>query len=126
MIDGIRYRSRFEAGFAGLLKHRRISFTYERETILYEVPRVYLPDFKIRTASGKEFFVELKGYFPSEDRSKLAEVKRAHPTLDLRLIFQRADTRLSKAARAWSYGQWATNHNFLWADGTLPDAWMEE
>jgi hypothetical protein len=116
----VYYRSGFEAGVAHDLHRREIGFEYEAHKFLYEIPAIYVVDFSIG-----DMHIEAKGYFSPADRRKLLEVKRAHPDLDLRLLFQRANTRLSKARRSMTYGQWATRHGFPWAEGTVPDHWLK-
>lgn len=69
--------------------------------------------------------IEAKGRLTPQDRRKLIEVKRAHPEIDLRLLFQRANTRLSKARNSMTYAQWAKRHGFLWAEGPdVPREWV--
>ena len=72
--------------------------------------------------------VETKGYFydSARDRQKLCLVKEQHPELDIRIVFQKADTKIHKTSKT-TYGEWATDHNFKWADkGIVPDEWIEE
>jgi hypothetical protein len=121
VVDGTRYRSGAEAAVARDLIDRGVSFTYEAERFLYESPRVYTPDFNL--ANG--IHVEFKGRFTSEDRRKLLDVKRANPTLDLRIVFQRARARLSRAPKSQTYGAWATKHGFPWAEGRVPEEWLQ-
>jgi predicted nuclease of restriction endonuclease-like RecB superfamily len=125
-VEGVRYRSAAEAEVAKDLIERGVEFEYEKRQVLYEKPAVYVPDFEIETASGKSILVEFKGWLKPEDRSKLLAVKETHPRLDLRLLFQRAASRISKAAKALTYGAWATRHGFKWAEGVVPQAWLEE
>jgi predicted nuclease of restriction endonuclease-like RecB superfamily len=126
VVEGVTYRSGFEAAVASALVEAGALFEHENDHLFYEVPRMYVPDFTITTSSGKTLYIEAKGYFPAEDRQKMAEVKRANPALDLRIVFQRPHTKLSKARGAWTYATWADRHSILWAEGSVPDEWLGE
>jgi hypothetical protein len=121
-VSGVLYRSAFEASVARDLEKRGIGFEYESENFEYAVPHLYYPDFSLTFHS---FAVEAKGYMPAADRKKLLAVKEAYPDLDLRLLFQRASTKLSRATNSMTYGQWATRHGFTWAEGTIPEEWLD-
>jgi len=125
-VDGVRYRSRFEANVAAALRAAPAEFRYEADTFPYEVARVYTPDFTVITRSGKTIFIEAKGYFPPADRRKVLNVKRVHPAIDLRLVFQRPQIKLSRRHRSWTYARWAEHHKIPWARGQVPVAWLEE
>lgn len=124
--SGVRYRSGLEASVARDLEQRRVTFGYEVVELFYEIPHTYTPDFVIRTKSGKVIYVEAKGYFTSADRRKLLEVKRAHPQVDIRLLFQNAKNRIGKAKASKTYGQWATKSGFKWAEEWVPEEWVNE
>lgn len=111
-------RSRFEERFAADLDRRGIHYEYETVKMPYVVVRRYTPDWIIGP-----IFIETKGYFLASDRTKLLAVRLANPGIDLRLVFQRAANTLSKTSKT-TYGEWATKHGFLWAEGTLPDGWL--
>ena len=88
-VEGITYRSKFEASVAVDLSDRGIEAAYESMRIDYDMPRIYVPDFILPNG----VIVECKGYFPPEDRAKMMEVKRNNPDLDIRILFQR-DSKL--------------------------------
>jgi hypothetical protein len=53
-------------------------------------------------------------------------VKAQHPEIDLRMIFQKENTPVSKDTTL-TYGDWANLNGFTWAGrGTVPEAWIEE
>lgn len=110
-------RSGFEADVMGDLEDRAVAFTYEGEKIPYTSTHHYYPDLKLSNG----VIIEIKGFFPSEDRRKMRLVKEQHPELDIRLLFQR-DSRLYKGAKT-TYSQWATKHGFPWAIKEIPDDW---
>jgi hypothetical protein len=129
------FRSGLERGLAEQLDAEGISFEYEKLKLEYNVPaRVakYTPDFKV----GK-IVIESKGAFgygpnrfsggdPAKERQKLLLVKEQHPDIDLRIVFQRASTKIYKGSPT-SYAKWAADNGFLWADkGTIPPEWIKE
>lgn len=114
------FRSKFEAGVAASLTKRGLSFHYEGQALPYKIEAVYTPDFIL--PSG--VIVETKGHFPPEDRRKMLAVKAQYPQLDIRLCFQNADVKLSRAPRALTYWQWAERHGFLWCEGHIPTTWF--
>ena len=120
-----KFRSNFEAKFADDLTKRGKKYEYETEKLKYVLRRNYIPDFIIRTASGRKLYIETKGRFTSEDRAKFLAVLRDNPDCDVRIIFQRSSQRLSKVSRT-TYGQWADWKKIKWAQGTIPQEWLEE
>jgi hypothetical protein len=83
----------------------------------------YIPDWKLPNG----VYIEAKGWFKSEDRTKLLSVKKSYPDLDLRLLFMKASTRISKTSKT-TYSQWADKHGFPWAcwatGGGIPKEWL--
>lgn len=120
--NGQTYRSMFEASIAAQLTDEGVAFEYEKHEFFYSVPAMYVPDFRLPGG----IFVEVKGYFKATDRRKLLEVKDAHPTMDLRLVFQNAFTKLTRRPGSISYGTWATRHGFRWAEQKIPAHWIRE
>jgi hypothetical protein len=118
-IEGTPYRSKFEVGIAADLEARGVPFEYEKLRLKYTTEHTYKPDFTAGTV-----VIEAKGYFTSEDRSKLLAVKKANPDLDLRLLFQRASNKLFKESET-TYADWADKHGFPWAEGRVPDEWLK-
>jgi hypothetical protein len=121
VVNGTRYRSGFEAAVARALLDRGVEFGYERVKLFYERPCVYILDFNIG-----DLMIEVKGYFSPADRRKMLEVQRSNPGIDLRIVFQNASNKLSRAPRSSTYGQWATRNGFKWAEGEVPEAWLLE
>ena len=106
-----RRRSGFEPEVEAALLKKFPGLTYESETLSYVIPAreaKHIPDF---VAKGKKkVYFEAKGYFSSQDRTKLLRVKAAHPKVDLRIIFQ-ADNWLTKKKKS-RYSDWARKHGF--------------
>lgn len=129
------YRSGLEKNIAAQLEAEGLSFEFEKHKFEYDVPArksKYTPDFKI---GG--IFIEAKGGFgvgpgrfsggdPVKERQKLLLVKAQHPEIDLRIIFQRASTKLYKGSPT-TYAAWATANGFKYGDkGVVPQEWLEE
>jgi len=82
--------------------------------------RHYTPDFIL--ANG--VIIETKGRFVSNDRRKHVEIKKQHPELDIRFVFQNSRSKIYKGAKS-TYGDWCKRHGFLYADKFIPDEWLE-
>lgn len=120
------FKSRFEQGIAENLTHRGALWGYETIKLSYSVPdKTYTPDFIVTSRSGKQIIVEAKGYFKYTDRAKMLLVRDQHIDLDIRLLFARASNKIAPSSNT-SYGEWATANGFIWAEGSIPDAWLEE
>lgn len=121
------YRSRLEERIAAQLEKEGVAFDYESKVVRYKVPERdarYTPDFLPRETT---ILIEGKGYFrKASDRQKLIHVKESNPGIDIRLVFQDANKPIYKGSKT-TYGRWATDHQFPWADkGTIPAAWIAE
>jgi hypothetical protein len=137
------YRSKLEKDVAEKLAAAGVEFGYESRHVPYTVPAreaKYLPDFSFE---GCPIIIEPKGRFGGnyegfggrrmvgtkdaavKERQKFILLKEQHPELDIRFIFSRASTPIYPKSKT-SYGKWATDHGFLWAEKVMPDAWAEE
>lgn len=121
-----RYRSKSEERVAEHLNHLGVPYLYEPKNgkVSYKVERTasYLPDF-VLTDSG--IILEVKGYFTSADRAKYLRVKASNPDIDLRFVFDRASTRLSKTSNT-TYADWAEKHGFQWCEKVIPPHWYNK
>lgn len=115
------YRSKFEAKVAEQIASLGHPVEYEKESYIYHEEHKYTSDFRLPNG----IIVECKGYFDSSDRSKMLKVKKEHPEVDIRLLFQRSSNFISKNSLT-TYGEWATQHGFKWAEGTIPMDWFKE
>lgn len=119
------YRSGFEAKVAADLEKRGVFFDYEPFNIpwVQTQKKRYRPDWLLLP---NNIIIESKGYFKSVDRSKHRQIKSQYPDLDLRFLFQRASTKLSKTSTT-TYAKWAEDHGFPWAEGvSIPQVWVDE
>jgi hypothetical protein len=137
------YRSGLEKVTAAKLTEAGVPFDFEGQYVRYTVPSreaKYLPDFSFK---GCPIILEPKGRFGGnykgfgkfrtvgskdaavKERQKFVLLKEQHPELDIRFIFSRASTPIYPGSKT-TYGKWATDHGFLWAEKEVPDAWIDE
>lgn len=132
------YRSGLEDTNYEILKNAGVQFEYEPKDkrVKYTKPATnhsYLPDFVVRTSSGKLLLIETKGIWSYEDRLKHLLIRQQHPELDIRFVFSRSKSKISKGSTTtyrdicegrgrgkfkqvcWSY-----------ADKTIPYEWLSE
>lgn len=84
----------------------------------------YTPDFKLPKPGGF-FLLETKGLWVTADRQKHILIKQQHPNVDLRILFQNANSKLYKGSKT-TYGQFATKNGLVWAHKRIPDEWIDE
>lgn len=118
-----QYRSKFEESFANGLRENGVAFEYESAKIPYVIEHIYNPDWKIQKSSGDYFYVETKGVLDADDRRKMLAVKRQHPNIDIRIIFQKASNPIRKGSKT-TYAAWAEKNGFLWSEKTIPNEWI--
>lgn len=118
-----RVRSSFEGRTVKDLDSRGVKYEYEPKDrrVGYRVDKKYLPDIVL----PNEVIVELKGWFKPADRTKHLKIKEQHPDTDIRFVFQRASNTLSKSSKT-TYAKWCDKHGFKWAEGTIPQTWIDE
>jgi len=123
-----RYRNKLEASVAEQLSAAGVPFEYEPRTVQFTIPArlaKYLPDF---WPTNTPIIIESKGYFfdSARDRQKLILVRDANPALDIRILFSDANKKIYKGSKT-TYGKWATDHGFTWADkGIVPASWLKD
>lgn len=118
------YSSGFEQEIDKQLMLAGIHGVYETLKISYVQPertRSYTPDFPLPNG----IVVETKGVFSTDDRTKHKLLKAQFPDLDLRFVFGRSSTRLSKGSPT-TYAMWCDQHGFPYADKAIPQAWLDE
>lgn len=84
-------------------------------------PRRYTPDVILPNGIA----IEIKGWFPPDDRSKLLDVKASYPALDLRMVLASPNATLNKRS-ATTQAEWCESHGIPWAHNVVPDAWLHE
>lgn len=117
------YRSGLEETVGKELESRGISYGYESVKISWVDHKVrkYTPDFIL----PNDIIIETKGRFVAADRRKHLEIQKQHPRHDIRFVFQNASNKLNKGSNT-SYGQWCDKNGFKWAEGSIPQEWLDE
>lgn len=118
------FRSGLEASIAAQLDRAGVPYEFEKLVVRYlkmPPPARYTPDFKLPNG----IIIETKGRFLTADRQKHKWIKQQHPDLDVRFVFSRAATRISKTSQT-SYAQWCEEYGFQWHDKVIPQSWLDE
>lgn len=121
------FRSGLEQTLAAELDAVGVEYEYEPkdQKVRYSKPErdsTYLPDFDLRKTRG--FIIEGKGRFTATDRAKFLLIKQSNPSIDIRFVFNRSKTRLSKTSKT-TYADWCRKHGFLFADEHIPKEWIK-
>tara|TARA_Y100000401_G_C8316557_1_gene222811 strand:+ start:934 stop:1392 length:459 start_codon:yes stop_codon:yes gene_type:complete len=117
------YRSGLEVKLSDYLKELRIDFGYESIKIEWEdlAYRTYTPDFILFNG----LIIETKGMFTAADRRKHLAIKKQHPSLDIRFVFENSRRKLRKGAKS-SYAEWCIRYGFRYYDRIIPEEWLKE
>jgi hypothetical protein len=129
------FRSSPEEKVAAQLTAAGVAYDYEGVKVPYTVPARdanYIADFP---CNGTNIILEVKGHFggkvdmkkrSAENRQKMILLKAQHPELDIRLVFDRASTKIYPGSKTTN-AEWASDHGFMWADkSTVPPAWIAD
>ena len=117
------YRSGLELKTAKYLDDLHIKYKYEKVKIEWEdlTYRTYTPDFVLYNG----IIIETKGMFTAADRKKHLAIKKQHPHLDIRFVFENSNRRLRKGAKT-RYYQWCNRYDFDYYDRIIPEEWLKE
>ena len=116
------YRSGLEVQIADDLEAKKVAFKYEEDTFTYTKPeRIsrYTPDFVLPNG----IIIESKGQFKTADRQKHILIKKEHPDLEIRFVFNNPKSRISKTSKT-TYAMWCEKHGFLYAKNLIPESWI--
>lgn len=112
---------------AGQLKEAGIKYSFEPHSFEYTVPATYTPDFIMTTKSGKEIYVEVKGYHAGMQAwaQKIKHFVQQNPDIDYRIVFKDASKKFNKRYKS-NLGDWATRIGVKWANnGEVPKSWLK-
>lgn len=117
------YRSKYEREI-----HETYSdLKYESEKISYIIPAVkhtYIPDFICITDKGNKIYIETKGRFTSADRKKMLLVTQQYPDLDIRIVFQNPNIRISKTSKT-TVAEWCIKYNIKYGNKDSIKKWIK-
>lgn len=116
------FRSGLEETLSSQLRRAKLPVHFEAFKVPYRVEKscTYTPDFLLPNG----IIVESKGRFVTADRQKHLMIQSQHPALDIRFVFSRSTSRISKTSRT-SYAGWCTAKGFLYADKVIPESWLK-
>ena len=116
------FRSGLEEDISSYLQRAGVPFAYEQVRIPYEVHKncTYTPDFILPNG----IIVESKGRFVTADRQKHLMIRDQHPDLEIRFVFTRSASRISKTSKT-SYAMWGQKNGCQIHDRIIPRSWME-
>ena len=117
------HRSGLELKVAASLDEQNISYLYEKVKIEWVdlAYRTYTPDFVLDNG----IIIETKGMFTAADRRKHLAIKKQHPKLDIRFVFENSRRKLRKGAKS-TYGEWCIKYGLLYYDRIIPEDWLNE
>jgi hypothetical protein len=117
------YRSGLELKVAQELDEQGVAYLYEKVKIEWEdlAYRTYTPDFVLNNG----IIIETKGQFTAADRRKHLAIKKQHPKLDIRFVFENSRRKLRKGAKS-TYAEWCVKYDFLYYDRIIPEDWLKE
>jgi hypothetical protein len=116
------FRSKLEEQISASLQQQGHEISYERDRFDYYLKRFYTPDFIVK-GQAFEFYIEVKGYWDSADRSKFLAVVQRHPTLPIFVAFQKPHQKISKTSKT-SYCMWAERYGIAWCPTPIPDDFL--
>ncbi len=100
------------------LKKRKVNYKYEDVALDYTLTKKYWPDFIVNDS----IFLEVKGYFDGQSRTKMRAVKLANPGLDIRMVFDK-DNKISGSKMR--YSDWCKKYGFPYCVGSIPKEWFD-
>lgn len=117
------YRSGLEADIQNQLRSSGQPVIYEEFFIPWKLEKSckYTPDFVLPNG----IIIETKGRFVTTDRQKHLYIKQQFPELDIRFVFSRSSSRISKTSKT-TYAKWCNTKGFQFADAVIPQRWIDE
>ncbi len=115
-----KFRSGLELQVGIWLKYNNIAYEFESDVIPWvsePEDHKYTPDFKVTNKSGNVIYIETKGLMDPADRKKHLALKKQHPDLDIRIVFDKPNS-WDRKAKTRSYGRWATENDIKWTSKT--------
>ena len=116
-------RSGLEKKIQEQLKEPGVKAKYEPLKIEWEdlAYRKYTPDFILPNG----ILIESKGLFTPIDRRKHLLIKKQHPNLDIRFVFENSRRKINKISKT-TYADWCDRYEFQYATKEVPDDWINE
>ena len=123
------YKSGLELTVSEQITEADYPLCYETETLHYTVPETkhkYTPDFIFTKRNGELMYIETKGRWTTIDRKKMKHVLQSNPGIDIRIIFQNPNQRISKTSKT-TYEAYANKLGITHvAKRDIPAEWLAE
>ena len=123
------YKSGLELTVSEQIKTAEYPLNYETETLNYKVPErqaKYTPDFVFTKKTGELMYIETKCRWTSADRLKMKHVLASNPGIDIRMVFQTPNQKISKNSKT-TYEMYANKLGILHvAKKEIPAEWLLE
>ena len=118
------FKGKLEEQINQSLLDQGLEISYEKERFDYYLKRFYTPDFLVK-GNAFDFWIEVKGYWPSSKRTQFLAVLRNHPTLDIFVALQSPHQRISKQSRT-TYCQWCEKYGVAWCPTPIPEDFLNQ
>ena len=118
-------------GFRSVIEHKIArQIELEGNTVRYETIKIEWVDYAVRTYTpdfilDNGIIIEVKGRWVAHDRKKHLEIRKQHPHLDIRIVFENQNNKLYKSSKT-SYGLWCVRKKIEYANRVIPEAWLKE
>ncbi len=123
------YKSGLELKVAEQIKEAKYPVNYETEKLEYTVPATdhkYTPDFVFEKKNGSTMYIETKGRWTTIDRKKMKHILACNPNIDLRIVFQNPNQKISKGSKT-TYEMYAKKLGITHvAKKDIPESWLQE
>ena len=116
------FRCKLEEQVNQSLTDQGLAISYEKERFPYHLKKYYTPDFLVK-GEMFDFWIEVKGYWPSDARTKFLAVIREHPTLPIFVALQKPTQKLSRSSST-SYSQWCEKYGICWCPTPIPQEFL--
>jgi hypothetical protein len=114
------HRSGLEGAVEKALREQGFSTSYETEKFDYVLHKKYTPDFKVGNV-----YIEVKGWWPSSERTKFLAVVMHNPTLRIFVALQKPHTTLSKLSKT-TYAMWCQKYGIAWCPTPIPTEFINQ
>jgi len=123
------YKSGLELTVSEQIAEAKYPVNYETEILHYVVPESkhkYTPDFVFTKQNGNMMYIETKGRWTVADRKKMKHVLSCNPGIDIRMVFQNPNQRISKSSKT-TYEMYANKLGIQHvAKRDIPAEWLTE
>ena len=114
------HRSKLEDQVEEALINQGLSPVYEPDKFEYVLHRKYKPDFRLG-----DVYIEVKGWWPSAERTKFLAVVTHNPDLKIFVAMSRPFQKISKTSKT-SLAKWCDKHGICWCPIPIPPWYLQQ